>query len=87
MAETEYMFGGPARIGVVLLDGERSFMVKKAVKNMECFAGIGRDDFGVERRVAIGDVSIELDPWLRTIAGIVVGTSFTMPAGPEELTI
>lgn len=36
MAETEDVFGSPARIGVVLLDGERSFVVKKAVKNMEC---------------------------------------------------
>ena len=87
MAETKYMLGGPARIGVVFLDGERSFVVKKAVKNVECFAGIGRDNFCVERRVAIGDVGIELDPWLRTIAGVVVGTRFTVSASPEELTI
>jgi hypothetical protein len=86
MADAEDM-GHAARVGVVFLDGKRSLMVKKTVKNMERFACIDRNDFRVEGGISIGDVSIELDARLRTVASIVLGAGFAMSAGPEELTV
>ena len=87
MAKAEDMFGRAARIGVVLFDSKRHLMVKKAIKNMERLARIGRNDFGVERRVAVRDVGIELDAGLRTVTGIVLGTGFAVTARPEELAV
>ena len=87
MAKTEDVLGYAARISVVLLDGQRSLVMKKTLKNMERFACIGRTDFGVERHVAIGDVSIKLDTGLGTVASIVLGPGFAVAASPEELAI
>jgi hypothetical protein len=41
----------------------------------------------MERLVAIGDVGIELDARLRTVAGIVLGAGFAVAAGSKELAI
>jgi len=87
MAKTEDVFANAARVGVVLLDRKRGLVMKKAIKNVERFARVSGYDFAVERRVAIGDVGIEFDARLGTVAGIVLGPGFAVSASPKELTI
>src|SRR5208337_5511994 len=45
------------------------------------------DDLRIERRVAIGDVGIELHARLRAVFGVVVSAGLAMSAGAEELAI
>ena len=59
----------------------------KAVENVRGLAGVGGDDLGVERRVAIGDVGVELHARLRAVFGVVVGARLAVAAGPEELAV
>jgi hypothetical protein len=46
-----------------------------------------RDDLGIERCIAIGDVSVEFHTRLRAIFGVVVSAGFTMSAGAKELAV
>ena len=59
MAEAEHMIDRAGGVGVVLADVDRAFVVHEPVENVRGLAGIGGDDFGIERRVAIGDVGVE----------------------------
>jgi hypothetical protein len=61
MAQTKYVIDGARRVRVVLADVQRTFVVKQAVQNMSGLAGVGRNDFRVKRRVAIGDMRVKLD--------------------------
>ena len=74
-------------VGVVLANVERAFVVQQAVENVRRLAGVGGDDLGVERRVAIGDVGVELHARLRAVFGVVVGARFAVAAGPEKLAV
>ena len=87
MTETEHVIDGARRVSVVLADIQRALVMKQTVQNMRGFAGVGRDDLGVERRVAIGDMRVKLDARLRAIPGVVIGTRFAMPACLEKLSI
>lgn len=75
------------RVGVMLPDFQRTFVMQQAIQNMSGLAGIGRDDLGVERRIAIGDVSVELHARFRAIFGVVIGAGFAVSAGLEKLAI
>jgi len=59
-------------IGIVLSDDE---------------GAVCRNDVGVERRKAVGDVGVELCTRLRPVVGVVIGASLAVAAGPEELPI
>ena len=74
-------------VGVVLADVDRAFVVHQSVENMRGLAGVRRDDLRVERRVAIGDVGVELHARLRAVFGVVVGRGFALSAGAEELAV
>jgi hypothetical protein len=50
-------------------------------------ADIGRDDLGMERCVAIGEVSVELHARFRAIFGVVIGAGFAVSASFEKLAI
>src|ERR1700722_4647966 len=44
-------------------------------------------DLGIERRVAIGNVSVEFPARLRSVFGVVVGAGLAMSAGAEKLAV
>jgi hypothetical protein len=54
---------------------------------MRGFAGGRRDHLGVERRVAVGEVRIELDPGFIAVMGIDAARFAAEAAGPKELAI
>ena len=87
MAETEHVIDGARRVRIVLTDIQRAFVMKQAVQNMRGLTGVGRDDLRVKRRVAIGDMRIELDARLGPVFGIIVSTRFPMPARLGKLSI
>ena len=74
-------------VGVVLADVDRALVVHEPVENMRGLAGVGRDDLGMERRVAIGDMGVELHAGFRAVLGVVVGARLAVPAGAEELAV
>ena len=74
-------------VGVVLTNVDRALMVHEPVENMRGLAGVGRDDFGMERRVTIGDMGVELHARFRAVLGVVVGARFAVSAGTEELAV
>jgi hypothetical protein len=61
--------------------------MQQAIQNMSRLAGIGRDDLGVEGRIPIGDVSVELHARFRAIFGVIIGAGFAVSAGLEKLAI
>ena len=81
------MIDRAGRVGVMLADFQRAFVMQEAIQNMCGLAGIGRDDLGVKRRIAIGDVRVELHARFRAIFGVVIGAGFAVPAGLEKLAI
>jgi hypothetical protein len=87
MAETGHVIDGACCVRIVLANIQRAFVVQQAVKNVRGPTGVGRDDLGVKRRVAIGDMRIKFDAGLRAIFGVVVGAGFAMPALFEKLSI
>ena len=87
VAEAEHMIDRAGGVGVVLADVDRAFVVQEPVQNMRGLAGVGRDDLGMERRVAIGDMGVELHAGFRAVFGVVVGARFAVPAGAEELAV
>ena len=81
------MIDRAGRVGVMLADFQGAFMMQQAIQNMRGLAGIGGDDLGVKRRIAIGDVRVELHAGFRAIFGVVIGAGLAMPAGLEKLAI
>jgi len=87
LAKAEHVIDRAGGVGVVLADVDRAFVVHEPVENMRRLAGVRRDDLGMERRVAIGDVGVELHPRLGAIFGVVIGARFATSAGAEELAV
>jgi len=56
------MVGIAAAIGVVAAGRDLALVVEQPVEHMRGFAGGCRDHLGVERRVSVGEVRVELDP-------------------------
>ena len=87
VAEAEYVIDRAGGVGVVLADFDRAFVVHQSVENVRGFAGVRGDDLGIERRIAIGNVSVELHARFRTVLGVVVGAGLAMSAGAEKLAV
>ena len=62
VAESEDVIGEAGRIGVVLLDPQVGLVIEQAIENMRRIANGCVDDFGMEGRVLVGDVSVEVTP-------------------------
>jgi len=56
------MVGIATAIGVVAASLDLALMVEQPIEHMRGFAGGRRDHLGVERRVSVGEVRVELDP-------------------------
>ena len=65
----EDVVGEAGRVGVVLLDAQVGLVVEQAVEHVGGVADRRVDDLGVERRVLVGDVRVELH------AGLAARTS------------
>ena len=87
VAEAEHVIDRAGGVGVVLADVDRAFMVHQPVENVRGLAGVRGDDLGIERRVTIGDVGVELHARLRAVFGVVVGAGLAMSAGAEKLAV
>ena len=87
VAEAEHVIDRAGGVGVVLADVDRAFMMQEPVENMCGLAGVRRDDLGIERRIAIGDVGVEFHARLGAVFGVVVGARFSMSAGSKELAV
>lgn len=87
MTETEHVIPGARRVGIMLANVPRAFVVKQAVKNMRGLTGVGRNDLGVKRRVTIGDMRIKFDARLRAIFGVVVGARLSKATCLKKLSI
>ena len=87
VAEAEHMIDRAGGVGVVLANVDRAFMVHEPVEDMRGLAGVRGDDLGIERRVAVGDVGVELHARFRAVFGVVVSAGLAMSAGAEELAV
>ena len=58
------MIDGASRVGIVLADVQRAFVVKQTVQNMRGFAGVGSNDLGMKWRITIGDMRVEFQAGL-----------------------
>jgi hypothetical protein len=87
VAEAEYVIDRASGVGVMLADVDRAFVVHQSVENVRGFTGVRGDDLGIERRVAIGNVSVEFHARLRSVFGVVVGAGLAMSAGAEKLAV
>jgi len=87
VAEAKHVIDRAGGVRVVLANVDRALVVHEPVENMRSLAGVGRDDLGVERRVTIGDMGVELHARFQAVLGVVVGARFAVPAGAEELAV
>jgi hypothetical protein len=87
VAQREDMLGGPGSVGIMLLDPEVAFMVEKPVNHMRGFACRGVDDFGMERRELIGDMSIKLHTRIVAIPRIDVALCPPLSSGAIILAV
>ena len=69
----------------MLANVDRAFMMHEPVEDMRGLAGVRGDDLGIERRVAVGDVGVELHARFRAVFGVVVSPGLAMSAGAKEL--
>ena len=81
------MVGIAAAIGVVAMGRDLTLVIEQAVEHMHGFAGGRCDHLGVERRVAVGEVGVELDARVIAVMGVEAAGVATEAAGPEELTV
>src|SRR6516162_4765927 len=81
------MVGIAAAVGVVAAGRDLALVVEQPVEHMRGFAGGRRDHLGVERRVSVGEVRVELDPGFITVMGIDAAGFAAEAAGPKELAI
>ena len=64
-----------------------ALVVEQPIEHMRGFAGGRRDHLGVERRVSVGEVRVELDPGFIAVMGIDAARFAAEAAGPKELAI
>ena len=79
VAQTKHMIDRAGRVGVTLADFQGAFMMQQAIQNMRGLAGVRRDDLGVKRRVAIGDMRVELHAGFRSVFAVVIGAGSPCP--------
>jgi len=85
--QSEHMVREAGRVGVVFFDPQIGFMVEQAVEDVGGIAHRGVDDFGVEGRVLVGDVGVELHAWLRAVPQVYLPGGLSSAAGPEVLPV
>jgi hypothetical protein len=71
----------------MLADTDAAFVLQQAVENMRGLADGCRYNLGMKGREAIGDVGIELDARLTTIAGVCFSAAFSLASCSEELAV
>ena len=63
-AEREDMVGIAAAVGVVATGRDLALMIEQRIEHMQRLARRRRDQLGVERRVAVGEMGVDLEPRL-----------------------
>src|SRR5215472_19087691 len=83
----EDVVGIATTIGVVAMGRDLTLVIKQAVEHMHGFAGSRCNHLGVERRVAVGEMRVELDARVITVVRVEAAGVATEAACPEELTV
>ena len=86
-AERKDMVGIAAAIGVVAAGRDLALVIEQRVEHMQRLACRRRDHLGVERRVAVGEVGVELEPGLIAVMGVEAAGVTAEAAGLEELAV
>ena len=82
--ECEDVVGIAAAVGVVTVGRNITLMIEQPVEHMHGFACGCRNHLGVERRVAVGEVRVELDPGFIAVMGIDAARFAAEAAGPKD---
>ena len=85
--ERKDVLGIAAAVSVVTTDRDIAVVVQQTVKDMQGFARRCRDHLGMERRIAIGEVGVELASGNVAVMGIDAASIAGEAAGPEELAV
>ena len=83
-AEGEDMVGIAAAIGVVAAGRNLALVVEQPIEHVRGFAGGRRDHLGVERRVSVGEVRIELDLAVNSIKSSRGSMRTAVPMGGPQ---
>ena len=86
-AEGENMVGDAAAIGVVTMGHDLGLMIKQRIQDIQRLAGGRRNRFDVKRRIATGDVGLELGSGIVAVMSVKAGGGAATAAGPEELAV
>jgi hypothetical protein len=86
-AQGEDVVGIAAAVGVVPRRGDLPLVIEQAIEHVDGLARRRRDYLGVERRVAVGEVGVELGARLVAEVGIEAGRVAAGVAGAEELAV
>src|SRR3954447_2057135 len=85
--ERKDVLGIAAAVSVVTADCDIAVVVQQTVKDMQSFARRCRDHLGMERRVAVGEVRVELASGHVAVMGVDAAGIAGEAAGPEELAV
>ncbi|KTW02135.1 hypothetical protein NS258_18485 [Sphingomonas sanguinis] len=79
------MIGDAASIGMVALDREVGTVMEQAIEDMHRLTGSGRDDSGMERRVAVRDMGVEGDGGIAALVRVDCARRSSGKFCPSEL--
>ena len=85
--ECEDVIGIAAAVGVVVADRDLALVIQEAIKDMQGLARRRRDNLGVERGEAVGEVRVELASRIVAVMGIDAPGGAAETTGPEELPV
>ncbi len=86
-AESKHVFGITAAICMVAANRNIALVVEQPVEDMQGFTCCRGNRLGVERRIAIREVGVELTPGLVAIVGVEPCCIATGATGSEELAV
>ena len=86
-AQREDMVGIAAAIGVVPSRRDLALMVEQRVEHVQRLARRRRDQLGVERRVAVREVGVDLEAGSLAVVGVQPGCVTAEAGGLEELAV
>lgn len=86
-AEREDVLGFPAAVGVMAMRLGLTLVMQQSVQHVECLRRRGRDQPAGEGRISVGQVAVDLEPWLLTVVGVVAAGVVAESTGPEELAV
>ena len=81
------MVGVAATVRVVAEHGNLALVIEESVQHMQRLARGRRDQLGIERRVAIRDVRVDLEPRLLAIMRVETTGVASRSSGLEKLTV